>query len=133
MPQDTTKTYLTDAYSAEEVELEDPLPVTKLTKKDGKRPAVFLRYRCGCAAMWLRDMTEEYGKGVLQRGTAKGMANGYCKWVPGKGYGKGKRKRNMTDEGRKGMAVGYSDGAWQKDTGKRYGKGMRQKDMAKEI
>ncbi|XP_047500259.1 diacylglycerol kinase theta-like isoform X2 [Penaeus chinensis] len=45
VPQDTTKTYLTDAYSAEEVELEDPLPVTKLTKKDGKRPAVFLRYR----------------------------------------------------------------------------------------
>lgn len=55
VPQDTTKTYLTDAYSAEEVELEDPLPVTKLTKKDGKRPAVFLRYRCVCAAMWRRD------------------------------------------------------------------------------
>jgi len=43
VPQDTTKCYLTDAYSAEEVELDDPLPVTVLTRIDGKRPAIFLR------------------------------------------------------------------------------------------
>ncbi|XP_064104651.1 diacylglycerol kinase theta-like isoform X2 [Macrobrachium nipponense] len=43
--QENSKTYLTDAYSADETEVEDPLPVTKLTRRDGKRPAVFLRYR----------------------------------------------------------------------------------------
>ena len=37
--------YLSDAYSAEEIEIQDPLPLSKLTKKDGKRPAVFLRFR----------------------------------------------------------------------------------------
>ncbi|KAG7171806.1 Diacylglycerol kinase theta-like [Homarus americanus] len=45
VPQENSKTYLTDAYSAEETELTDPLPVGKLTRRDGKRPAVFLRYR----------------------------------------------------------------------------------------
>ncbi|KAK3861741.1 hypothetical protein Pcinc_028776 [Petrolisthes cinctipes] len=42
-PLEDAKTYLTDAYSVEETELTDPLPVAKLTRRDGKRPAVFLR------------------------------------------------------------------------------------------
>ncbi|XP_050699036.1 diacylglycerol kinase theta-like isoform X3 [Eriocheir sinensis] len=45
LPQEVTSTFLTDAYSAEETELTDPLPVSKLTRREGKRPAVFLRYR----------------------------------------------------------------------------------------
>lgn len=44
-PLEDAKTYLTDAYAVEETELTDPLPVAKLTRRDGKRPAVFLRYR----------------------------------------------------------------------------------------
>ncbi|XP_076069788.1 diacylglycerol kinase theta [Oratosquilla oratoria] len=45
IPKETSKYYLTDAYSEDEVELEDSLPVLKLTRKEGKRPAVFLRFR----------------------------------------------------------------------------------------
>lgn len=45
LPQEVSSTFLTDAYSAEETELTDPLPVSKLTRREGKRPAVFLRYR----------------------------------------------------------------------------------------
>ncbi|KAK7867599.1 hypothetical protein R5R35_005292 [Gryllus longicercus] len=42
--------YLTDVYAAEdtrlpEARLEDPLPVLNLHRKEGKRPAVFLRFR----------------------------------------------------------------------------------------
>ncbi|XP_045120127.1 diacylglycerol kinase theta-like isoform X2 [Portunus trituberculatus] len=45
LPQEVGNTYLTDASAAEETELTDALPVSKLTRRDGKRPAVFLRYR----------------------------------------------------------------------------------------
>ena len=45
LPQEVGNTFLTDASAAEETELTDALPVSKLTRRDGKRPAVFLRYR----------------------------------------------------------------------------------------
>ena len=38
--------YLTDAYAAEEKELTDPaLPLPTLLRREGKRPALFLRLR----------------------------------------------------------------------------------------
>ena len=45
IPRESRDCYLSDAYSAEEIEIQDPLPVAKLTRRDGKRPAVFLRFR----------------------------------------------------------------------------------------
>ncbi|XP_047740876.1 diacylglycerol kinase theta [Hyalella azteca] len=45
IPRESRDCYLSDAYSAEEVEIQDPLPIAKLTRRDGKRPAVFLRFR----------------------------------------------------------------------------------------
>ncbi|KAH0955950.1 hypothetical protein HN011_008320 [Eciton burchellii] len=37
--------YLTDLYAAEESELCDPTPIFNLNRKEGKRPAVFLRFK----------------------------------------------------------------------------------------
>ncbi|KAL6449235.1 hypothetical protein ACFW04_000708 [Cataglyphis niger] len=37
--------YLTDLYAAEETELCDPTPVLNLNRQEGKRPAVFLRFK----------------------------------------------------------------------------------------
>ncbi|XP_018394366.1 PREDICTED: diacylglycerol kinase theta isoform X3 [Cyphomyrmex costatus] len=37
--------YLTDVYAMEETELCDPTPVLNLNRKEGKRPAVFLRFK----------------------------------------------------------------------------------------
>jgi len=37
--------YLTDLYAAEETELCDPTPILNLNRKEGKRPAVFLRFK----------------------------------------------------------------------------------------
>ncbi|XP_043685794.1 diacylglycerol kinase theta isoform X2 [Vespula pensylvanica] len=37
--------YLTDLYATEETELCDPTPVLNLNRKEGKRPAVFLRFK----------------------------------------------------------------------------------------
>lgn len=45
VPQEAHRCYLTDAYSESEEEVVDPLPLSKLTRKDGKRPAVFIRFR----------------------------------------------------------------------------------------
>ncbi|XP_012528053.1 diacylglycerol kinase theta isoform X7 [Monomorium pharaonis] len=43
--KDPSTFYLTDLYAAEETELCDPTPVLNLTRKEGKRPAVFLRFK----------------------------------------------------------------------------------------
>ncbi|XP_011648135.1 diacylglycerol kinase theta isoform X5 [Pogonomyrmex barbatus] len=43
--KDPNNFYLTDLYAAEETELCDPTPVLNLTRKEGKRPAVFLRFK----------------------------------------------------------------------------------------
>ena len=45
VPQEAQHCFLTDAYSAEETEVQDPLPISKLTRREGKRPAVFIRFR----------------------------------------------------------------------------------------
>lgn len=37
--------YLTDLYAAEETPLCDPTPILNLNRKEGKRRAVFLRYK----------------------------------------------------------------------------------------
>ncbi|XP_043497856.1 diacylglycerol kinase theta-like isoform X4 [Polistes fuscatus] len=37
--------YLTDLYATEESELSDPTPILNLNRKEGKRPAVFLRFK----------------------------------------------------------------------------------------
>lgn len=37
--------YLTDVYATDETELCDPNPVLNLNRKEGKRPAVFLRFK----------------------------------------------------------------------------------------
>jgi diacylglycerol kinase (ATP) len=41
---------LVDAYAAEERDLEDPNPVEQLMKREGKRPAAFLRYKAASHA-----------------------------------------------------------------------------------
>ncbi|XP_025989966.1 diacylglycerol kinase theta isoform X7 [Solenopsis invicta] len=43
--KDPSNFYLTDLYAAEETELCDPTPVLNLNRKEGKRPAVFLRFK----------------------------------------------------------------------------------------
>lgn len=43
--ENSGKFYLTDLYAAEETELCDPTPVLNLNRKEGKRPAVFLRFK----------------------------------------------------------------------------------------
>ena len=43
--QDPSNYYLSDAYAAEESVLTDPNPIDQLMKREGKRPAVFLRFR----------------------------------------------------------------------------------------
>ncbi|XP_011863317.1 PREDICTED: diacylglycerol kinase theta isoform X7 [Vollenhovia emeryi] len=43
--KDPSNFYLTDLYAAEETELGDPTPVLNLNRKEGKRPAVFLRFK----------------------------------------------------------------------------------------
>ncbi|KAL3278720.1 hypothetical protein HHI36_016251 [Cryptolaemus montrouzieri] len=43
--KDPESFYLTDLYSQEETVLQDPTPVLNLTRKEGKRPAVFLRFK----------------------------------------------------------------------------------------
>ncbi|XP_035719225.1 diacylglycerol kinase theta-like isoform X6 [Vespa mandarinia] len=43
--KDSSNFYLTDLYAAEETELCDPTPVLNLNRKEGKRPAVFLRFK----------------------------------------------------------------------------------------
>ncbi|XP_050312450.1 diacylglycerol kinase theta isoform X2 [Anthonomus grandis grandis] len=43
--KDPDQFYLTDLYSPEEEVLHDPAPVLALHRKEGKRPAVFLRFR----------------------------------------------------------------------------------------
>ncbi|KAL7642543.1 UNVERIFIED_CONTAM: hypothetical protein RMT77_007104 [Armadillidium vulgare] len=45
VPQEAHRCYLTDAYSETEEEVTDPAPLSRLTRRDGKRPAVFLRFR----------------------------------------------------------------------------------------
>lgn len=37
--------YITDLYAADETELRDPSPIMNLHRKEGKRRAIFLRYR----------------------------------------------------------------------------------------
>ncbi|KAF5277357.1 hypothetical protein FQA39_LY06170 [Lamprigera yunnana] len=37
--------YLTDLYSPDEAQLQDPAPILNLHRKEGKRPAVFLRFK----------------------------------------------------------------------------------------
>lgn len=37
--------FLTDLYAADEIELCDPTPVLNINRKEGKRPAVFLRFK----------------------------------------------------------------------------------------
>ncbi|XP_071051112.1 diacylglycerol kinase theta isoform X2 [Onthophagus taurus] len=39
--------HLTDLYSPDEVRLQDPTPVLNLHRKEGKRPAIFLRFKDG--------------------------------------------------------------------------------------
>lgn len=39
---------LTDALHPEEVPLSDPHPLQRLTRRDNKRPAIFLRFRYDC-------------------------------------------------------------------------------------
>ncbi|XP_018316741.1 diacylglycerol kinase theta isoform X5 [Mycetomoellerius zeteki] len=43
--KDPSNFYLTDLYAVEETELCDPTPVLNLNRKEGKRPAVFLRFK----------------------------------------------------------------------------------------
>ncbi|GAB1861001.1 Diacylglycerol kinase [Camponotus japonicus] len=43
--KDPSNFYLTDLYAAEEIELCDPTPVLNLNRQEGKRPAVFLRFK----------------------------------------------------------------------------------------
>ncbi|XP_076629706.1 diacylglycerol kinase theta isoform X1 [Colletes latitarsis] len=43
--KDPSNFYLTDLYAMEETELCDPTPVLNLNRKEGKRPAVFLRFK----------------------------------------------------------------------------------------
>ncbi|XP_011504566.1 PREDICTED: diacylglycerol kinase theta [Ceratosolen solmsi marchali] len=43
--KDPNNFYLTDLYTTEETPLCDPSPILNLTRKEGKRPAVFLRYK----------------------------------------------------------------------------------------
>ncbi|KAL0127367.1 hypothetical protein PUN28_005575 [Cardiocondyla obscurior] len=43
--KDPSNFYLTDLYAGEETELCDPTPVLNLNRKEGKRPAVFLRFK----------------------------------------------------------------------------------------
>lgn len=43
--KDPSTFYLTDIYASEENAISDPTPVLNLTKKEGKRSAVFLRFR----------------------------------------------------------------------------------------
>ncbi|XP_025263316.1 diacylglycerol kinase theta isoform X5 [Camponotus floridanus] len=43
--KDPSNFYLTDLYAAEETELYDPMPVLNLNRQEGKRPAVFLRFK----------------------------------------------------------------------------------------
>ncbi|XP_014216243.1 diacylglycerol kinase theta [Copidosoma floridanum] len=43
--RDSSNFYLTDLYTGEETPLTDPAPILGLTRKEGKRPAVFLRFK----------------------------------------------------------------------------------------
>ncbi|XP_017796275.1 PREDICTED: diacylglycerol kinase theta [Habropoda laboriosa] len=43
--KDPSNFYLTDLYATEETELCDPTPILNLNRKEGKRPAVFLRFK----------------------------------------------------------------------------------------
>lgn len=43
--KDPNTFYLTDLYSTDEAQLQDPTPVINLHHKEGKRPAVFLRFK----------------------------------------------------------------------------------------
>ncbi|KAK4881601.1 hypothetical protein RN001_004920 [Aquatica leii] len=43
--KDPSSFYLTDLYSSDEVQLQDPTPILNLHRKEGKRPAVFLRFK----------------------------------------------------------------------------------------
>lgn len=43
--KDPDQFYLTDLYSQDEDVLQDPNPVLSLHRKEGKRPAVFLRFK----------------------------------------------------------------------------------------
>ncbi|KAJ8932284.1 hypothetical protein NQ314_014776 [Rhamnusium bicolor] len=43
--KDPNSFHLTDLYSSEEAVLQDPTPVLSLHRKEGKRPAVFLRFK----------------------------------------------------------------------------------------
>ncbi|XP_017764688.1 PREDICTED: diacylglycerol kinase theta isoform X3 [Eufriesea mexicana] len=43
--KDPSNFYLTDLYATDETELCDPNPVLNLNRKEGKRPAVFLRFK----------------------------------------------------------------------------------------
>ncbi|XP_053979409.1 diacylglycerol kinase theta isoform X4 [Hylaeus anthracinus] len=43
--KDPSNFYLTDLYATDETELCDPTPVLNLNRKEGKRPAVFLRFK----------------------------------------------------------------------------------------
>lgn len=43
--KDPNSFYLTDLYSPDEASLQDPTPVLNLHRKEGKRPAVFLRFK----------------------------------------------------------------------------------------
>lgn len=45
--KDPSSFYLTDLYAPNETPLTDPSPVQTLTKREGKRPAVFLRFHDG--------------------------------------------------------------------------------------
>ena len=41
----TAAYYLTDVYSEDEARLTDPSPVMSLFRKEGRRPAVYLRFK----------------------------------------------------------------------------------------
>lgn len=43
--KDPSNFFLTDLYAADEIELCDPTPVLNINRKEGKRPAVFLRFK----------------------------------------------------------------------------------------
>lgn len=43
--KDPSSFHLTDLYSSDETVLQDPTPVQNLHRKEGKRPAVFLRFK----------------------------------------------------------------------------------------
>ncbi|KAG7213122.1 hypothetical protein KM043_002441 [Ampulex compressa] len=43
--RDPSNFYLTDLYATDEIELCDPTPILNLNRKEGKRPAVFLRFK----------------------------------------------------------------------------------------